>query len=287
MKKRTVLIVPPRGVPLKAFRIRLFVAFFLAAVVVAGFTGLVLPFDFLTRDAAEQNYRKNLIEQNRALLQKIITTLRMLKDLKGQIARLEQHRRNVVEVSGNEGGPSAKPQGDIDFTLLESDELLSYIEKIEARFSPFIMQTSDSGNRFDSIPVLPPIPLPAVISRRFGMALDPFSGKKRFHNGTDFIAESGTPVMATAAGIVQRIEKHAIWGKKVVIKHGSGYSTTYAHLGAIATSQGKQVERGETIGEIGLSGLTSGPHVHYEIRCHGKAVDPEAYFFPHELVNAQ
>ncbi|MBN1576248.1 MAG: M23 family metallopeptidase [Chitinispirillaceae bacterium] len=287
MKKRTILIVPPRGVPLKAFRIRLSVAFFLAVVILLGFAGLFLPFDFLSNDVAEQNHRKNLIEQNRALLQKIITTLRMLKDLKTQISRLEEQKMDVVEVSGNEVAPPAQPQGNIDFTQVRSDELLSYIEKIEGRFSPFIVPTSDSGNFFDLIPVVPPIALPAVISRRFGLSLDPFSGKKRLHYGTDFVAEPGTPVMATASGIVRRVEKHALWGNKVVINHSTGYSTTYAHLGAIKTSQGRRVGRGEVIGEIGLSGLTSGPHVHYEMWRDGKVVDPEEYLFPHDLIAEQ
>jgi murein DD-endopeptidase MepM/ murein hydrolase activator NlpD len=283
MKRRTILIVPPRGVPIKAFRIRLSVAFFMAGIILVGFTGLFLPFSLFTNDVTEQNQRKNLTDQNKALLQKIISTLRMLKELKAMVSSLEQQRVQVADVSGKRVEPSAKPQERIDFSQLKSDELLSYIEKMELRFSPFRSTNDDSGNCFDSIPVVPPIPSPAIVSRQFGSAIDPFSGKTRMHNGTDFIAESGTPVFATATGIVQRIEKHAIWGNKVVIQHGADFSTVYAHLGTVKTSRGKLVKRGETIGEIGLSGLTSGPHVHYEIWNKGRVVDPEKYLFPSQL----
>ena len=284
MKRRTILIVPPRGVPLKAFRIRLSVAFFLAGIILVGFTGLFLPFKLFTNDVGEQIQRNNITEQNKALLQKIISTLRMLKDLKTKVSSLEQQRLHVADISGKPIEASDKPAERIDFSQLKSDELLSYIEKMEARFTPFGLSGGDSGNFFDSIPVMPPLPPPPIISRKFGVAMDPFSGKTRMHNGTDFTAESGTPVFATAAGIVQRIEKHAIWGNKVVIRHGAGFSTVYAHLGKVKTGQGRRVKRGETIGEIGLSGLTIGPHVHYEIWNDGRVLNPEEFLFPTQLI---
>lgn len=284
MKRRTILIVPPRGMPLKAFRMRLSLAFFTAGIVLVGFTGLFLPFSLFTNDVAEQSQRKNLAEQNKAFLQKIISTLRMLKELKAKVSTLERQRVQVADISGKNVEPSAKPQERIDFSQLKSDEILSYIEKMEARFASFGSTNGDSGNIFDSMPVVPPVPTPAIISRRFGSAIDPFSGKPRMHNGTDFVAESGTPVFATAVGIVQRMEKHAIWGNKVVIQHGAGFSTVYAHLGTVKTSLGKRVKRGETIGEIGLSGLTSGPHVHYELWNKGRVFDPEKYLFPSQSI---
>jgi murein DD-endopeptidase MepM/ murein hydrolase activator NlpD len=284
MNKRTILIVPPRGTSLKSIRIRLPVAIILGIIIVVGFAGLLLPFNTPTSNVAEQNQRKNLTEQNRALLQKIISTLRILKDLKTQVSHLEMKQQNVAQICGDEGIRNAKLQDSIDFSSLKSDELLTYVKTIESRFAPFILSTNDSDNVFDSLPVLSPITQLAPVSRHFGVALDPFSGKKRHHNGTDFVAEMGTPVIATASGIVQRIEKHVIWGNKVIINHGAGFSTIYAHLGAIKTTQGRQVKRGEVIGEIGLSGLSSGPHVHYEVWHSGEVVDPEEYLFPHDLI---
>jgi murein DD-endopeptidase MepM/ murein hydrolase activator NlpD len=167
---------------------------------------------------------------------------------------------------------------------LSSGELLKYVGTIEARFSPFYKSRSDTGNMFDTVPVLRPVMKTSPVSRGFGMALDPFSGKRSYHYGIDLVAEPGSPVVATASGVIQRVEKHPLWGKKIVIAHCASYMTTYSHLGEVKTSQGKRVKRGETIGTMGLSGLSSGPHIHYEVWHNGKLDDPEKYFFPEELV---
>jgi murein DD-endopeptidase MepM/ murein hydrolase activator NlpD len=283
MNKRTILIVPPRGVPLKAFRIRLSVAIFLLAIITIGLAGLLLPLEALTDDVAEQNQRRNITEQNKELLQRVLSTLRMLKDLKEQVVRLEEKRGEIKQVTGSKPRQEPLQLGGVDYTRMRPDELLTIVEKIETRFVPYGFYEEESGNVFDSLPVIPPV-VNAPVSRRFGMAIDPFSGKKRHHNGTDFIAEPGTAVIATASGVVQRIERHPIWGKRIYLRHSETFTTVYAHLGEIRTTQGKRVRRGEIIGEIGMSGLSSGPHVHYEILYDGNHVDPEAYVFPAALV---
>ena len=77
-----------------------------------------------------------------------------------------------------------------------------------------------------------------------------------------------------------RVEKDAVWGNRIVIAHADSISTVYAHLGTVSTASGRTVKRGEVIGTIGYSGLTTGPHVHYEILKNGVAVDPESFFYP-------
>jgi murein DD-endopeptidase MepM/ murein hydrolase activator NlpD len=285
-KKHTILIVPPHGVPLKAFRIRLWVAIVIIGISLAGFTGFFVPLKTITDNVAEQNQRKNLTEQNNVLLQKIISALRMLQNVRSQISQLEIKQKNVVSMSGSQQQENVIAVDTIDCSHLSAHELISHIQKIERQFGPFGRIDEDSGNVFDTIPVLSPLVEPFHISRRYGTAYDPFSGTERSHYGTDFIAEAGTPVRATASGIVQRIEKHTLWGNKVTIKHCGSYTTIYAHLGSVNVASGKHVERGEIIGEMGLSGLTSGPHVHYEIWRNDQQVDPEKYLFPIDLIAA-
>lgn len=284
MKRRTILIIPPRGVPLKAFRIRLSVAVFFVVVVLIGVTGLFLPLETLTDDAVEQNQKRNLTEQNKALLQKVLATLRMLKNLKAQVSRLEDKKEQVLKVSGNNPAKPEEPLPEIDFSRLNSEEILEYVTRIENRFSAFgSSDTAGDTAAFDSLPVLRPIPEPYLISRRFGLSIDPFSGKKKQHNGTDFVAEEGTPVLATGSGFVKRVETNAIWGRRVVIEHGRGFTTVYAHLGTVKVKNRSRVTRGDVIGEIGTSGLSSGPHVHYEIWHYNEPVNPEEYLFPEKL----
>ena len=137
------------------------------------------------------------------------------------------------------------------------------------------------GNVFDTIPVIPPVASGSyVISRRYGMDRDPFTGQQKMHYGTDFAAELGVPVNATAAGVVARVESDPLWGRRVTIAHGRSFRTVYAHLGTVRVAQGKAVKRGEEIGTVGMSGLTTGTHVHYEIWHRDRAVNPEEYLFP-------
>ena len=104
--------------------------------------------------------------------------------------------------------------------------------------------------------------------------------KEKRHQGIDFVALPGTPVCATASGNVRSVENDPIWGNRVIIEHAAGFSTVYAHLGSIQVVLGDQVKRGRQIGTVGQSGITTEPHVHYEVRRNGEAMDPEDLFFP-------
>ena len=111
----------------------------------------------------------------------------------------------------------------------------------------------------------------------FGVRSDPFTGGSRMHAGTDFAAPSGTPIYATADGIVT----HAGWlsgfGRLVKIKHEFGIETLYAHQSQIRVKVGQRVSRGERIGDMGSSGRSTGTHLHYEVRVGGKPVNPMIY----------
>lgn len=286
-KKHTILIVPPRGVPLKSFKIRLPVAIFFITVSLVGLAGFFIPIKMITNNVAEQNQQKNLTEQNKALLQKVISSLRMLQNVRNQISTLEEKRNKVVDVSGKQQQKVESFDKEIDYRSLSTAEIMAQINRITLGFSPFQSVLTDStSNVFDTIPVLYPVSFNAHLSRRFGAAWDPFSGKERFHYGIDFIASENFPVYATASGLVKKVEKHPLWGNRVTIVHSSTYTTVYAHLGMVDVHQGRRVKRGTPLGTIGMSGLSSGPHVHYEIWRNGNQVDPEKYLYPVELMIA-
>lgn len=279
-KKHTILIVPPRGIPLKSFKIRLPVAIAVLLIALVGLTGFFVPVKTVTNNVTEQNQRKNLKEQNKALLQKIISSLRMLQDVRNQISRLDVKKKQVLTVSGKQTAPADSVIPAVDYRLQSTAEIMSQINRIESLIAPFRAGINDSGNIFDTIPVLYPVAPQSHMSRQFGPAWDPFSGKNRFHRGIDFTAPAGYHVFATASGIVRKVEKHPLWGNRVMIEHSPTFTTVYAHIGSVKVLQGKRVLRGDVIGETGMSGLTSGPHVHYEILRSDKQVDPELYLFP-------
>jgi murein DD-endopeptidase MepM/ murein hydrolase activator NlpD len=116
----------------------------------------------------------------------------------------------------------------------------------------------------------------ARISSTFGARLHPILGYTRMHKGIDFAVPSGTPVMAAGSGKVTFRGWAGEYGNMVVVDHGSGYSTAYAHLSRFAegTHVGEHVSQGEVVAFSGMTGLATGPHLHYEIRVHNNQVNP-------------
>ena len=121
-------------------------------------------------------------------------------------------------------------------------------------------------------------PVPGRINSAFGRRIDPFHGGGSFHPGIDLDAESGTPVVATADGVVIDAGWMGGYGKRVAISHGkNGLSTVYAHLTEIFATPGQVVRRGEVVGRAGRTGRSTGTHLHYEVRYHGTQVNPYKY----------
>ncbi|MBQ8674015.1 MAG: M23 family metallopeptidase [Bacteroides sp.] len=113
----------------------------------------------------------------------------------------------------------------------------------------------------------------------YGTRIDPIYGTSRFHNGMDFSANPGTDVYATGDGTVVKMGWQTGYGKTIVVDHGFGYRTLYAHLRDFRTKVGKKVVRGEVIGGVGSTGKSTGPHLHYEVHVKGQVVNPINYYF--------
>ncbi len=120
-------------------------------------------------------------------------------------------------------------------------------------------------------------PVLGHITDSFGERLDPFSGEGAFHTGVDVAADYGAPVHATADGVVVTADTHTGYGRVVIIEHGFGLTTWYAHLSSYAVVAGTHIKRGEVIGYAGISGRSTGPHVHYEVRMNNAPVNPWRY----------
>jgi murein DD-endopeptidase MepM/ murein hydrolase activator NlpD len=135
---------------------------------------------------------------------------------------------------------------------------------------------------YASIPAIQPIANKQLIALAsgFGLRIHPVYKVKKMHGGIDFAASIGTPIYATADGTVTTVDvKFSGFGKMVVIDHGFGYRTRYAHMHDFAVKRGQHVKRGDLIGYVGNTGLSTAPHLHYEVFINGQAVDPVHYFF--------
>lgn len=115
------------------------------------------------------------------------------------------------------------------------------------------------------------------VTSSFGNRTSPFTGLEEFHAGLDVGAAEGTPIVAPGNGTVTFAGTKGLYGKMVILHHGHGMATRYAHLSKILKKRGEKVKRGEPIGLVGQTGRSTGPHLHYEVRINGAAVNPQDY----------
>jgi murein DD-endopeptidase MepM/ murein hydrolase activator NlpD len=120
----------------------------------------------------------------------------------------------------------------------------------------------------------------------FGKRTDPFSGEGAIHTGVDIQATMGTPVHAAADGVVLRADMMSGYGRLVVIDHGDGCQTYYAHLSTFAVIPGQEIRQGEVVGNVGASGRVTAPHLHYEVRRNGTPENPVRYLGPVRMAQA-
>lgn len=122
----------------------------------------------------------------------------------------------------------------------------------------------------------------ARLSSHFGRRFHPILQTSRAHNGTDFAAPTGTPIMAAGNGIVERADRYGSFGNYIRIRHANGYKTAYAHLNGFARGvrAGTRVTQGQTIGYVGTTGRSTGPHLHYEVHLNGRPINPMSLDLP-------
>jgi murein DD-endopeptidase MepM/ murein hydrolase activator NlpD len=120
-------------------------------------------------------------------------------------------------------------------------------------------------------------PVQGQVTAGFGQRMDPFSGEGAFHSGVDISAPYGTRVEAAADGIVFQAGPESGYGNEILIDHGFGMTTKYGHLSRIYVVVGQEVKRGQVIGAVGMTGKTTGPHLHYEVIIHDTPVNPTKY----------
>jgi murein DD-endopeptidase MepM/ murein hydrolase activator NlpD len=276
-KRSKILLVPPGGEQIRTIRLHGGLLLFLVLVIAGGFAGYFIPFNSFSIDVVEQNRQKNLETQNKKLLSAIRPMRKLLDNLSDEVQKFEGKRKDLEEKLGMKDSARTRFR---QKNRAGPGDLLSHVNQEGAFFQGFFDIVSKHPACFDSLPLIKPLPDNPDAGARFGRVKDPFTQTMKDHGGEDFIAQRGTPVLASASGVVTRAEESRAWGKRVTISHGFGFSTVYAHLGTIEAFGGKRVKKGDCIGTVGISGMTSGPHVHYEVWYRGHAVDPEDLFFP-------
>ena len=148
-------------------------------------------------------------------------------------------------------------------------------------YDEIVELTKTKEIRMEHIPAIQPVMNKDLkrVASGYGMRIDPVYHVRRFHQGMDFTAPTGTEVFATGNARVEFAGWKQGYGNTVILDHGYGYKTLYAHLYKILVRKGQKVRRSDVIALVGNTGKSTGPHLHYEVRLNGRAVDPRNYYF--------
>jgi len=216
--------------------------------------------------------------KNDSLMKKIEKITDRLNKLR-KFANLEPFEEELLKM-GKGGALMPEPKGEdleerIDYMLNLANEFESKIGEIEE-------YVEKNKREFSHTPSIMPVNS-GWITSRFGYRKDPFTGRKKLHEGIDISGNFGDPVFATADGKVIYAGWRRGYGLMVEIDHGNGYRTRYAHNSKLLVKIGQRVKRGDIIALMGKSGRTTGVHVHYEVRLFNKPVNPLNYIIPDHL----
>ncbi len=188
-------------------------------------------------------------------------------------AGLEPDQTLFLGTDGNGGRVGAG--GPYDRVQDAPEELRERGEWIDRGLQRVEKELDERERQLVSTPTIAPVH--GLITDGFGRRRDPFTGRLAMHRGLDISARIGTPVKAPADGVVVAADREKGYGRVIKISHGLGYTTVYGHLHRILVKPGDTVHRGQTIGLVGNTGRSTGPHLHYEVHKDGRAVNPLYY----------
>lgn len=300
-KSRQVVYIDPNNSNLKKVNIS-FLKIFFGFIIVTLFIVVSLKVSADLMIKFNYNSKLSQLSKENQLLEKQIKMMgdkiTLLRDQVDQIEALDDELRTMLDFSPIDsdvrqvgiGGSDVIELAnleiqdpDLNASVKDNHSVLARLEReIKLEMESFKKLLSNMERKEDSLKYLPAIkPVPnGRLTDRFGNRKHPILKRYKFHEGIDFGADRGTPILAAADGYVTFTGKNGGYGLFVSINHKYGFETKYGHLQKIYVRRGQYVKRGDKIGEVGNTGLSTAPHLHYEVHYRGKAVNPINYYFP-------
>ena len=284
-------------------KILTYISIFLVAFLVTGKYGLDLLINFSHNSKIERLERTNTVLETR--LHEMSNKIKTIGNKIDIVANMDDELRTLLGLEKISEDVRNVGIGGSNYEIDLTDEVSGFDQNFElgqqlmelARFEREVKLEHNSYedlystfyHKQDSIAYLPALRplLKGVVSSKFGMRIHPVLKVRRHHDGLDFSAKKGTPVYATADGTIKHAARNGGYGNMVIIAHKYGFETRYGHLNKYVVRTGQNVKRGDKIGEVGNTGLTTASHLHYEVKHKGKVVDPSAYFFNDKILNEQ
>ena len=252
--------------------------------------------DILITKELESNVstqREEIISQ-RKQIKTFAADINSLKLKLVDLKTFEKKIRNIADIEENNNpenlfGVGGSIPEDLDTQTPITEKSNSLIREMHEQTQQFNLAAINQKENFESLfnnlenqrnllASTPAIrPTSGWISSKFGYRTSPFTGFREFHKGLDIATQTGTPIVATADGVVTFVGAKALIGKVIIIDHGHGMITRYAHLHKALKKRGDAVRRGDTIALVGNTGRSTGSHLHYEVHLNGLPVNPEKY----------
>ena len=221
-------------------------------------------------------YISQIGELNARIMQLDSQSERIQEIMKSQILGKDKLPALKEKKDKNVGGPFINDNLSSNDIHKALSFLLEKVEKREVFYNKKEALLLKHSVLKETLPTLYPVDVPYT-SSSFGWRRDPFLGIRAFHKGLDFSAAHGEKIRSTGAGMVTMVGKGKNYGNFLKIKHGDGLETRYAHCSKILVKKGDIVEKNQVIALVGNTGRSTGPHLHYEIRLNGRALDPRQY----------
>ncbi|MBX2966210.1 MAG: M23 family metallopeptidase [Cyclobacteriaceae bacterium] len=270
--------------------------FFLTLIMAAGIYAMFSYYFESPKELLLKNENKELLYYYGKLNEEVDQLNQAMNNLEHRddnIYRVVLGAEPIDKAVRNAGVGGAERYADIkEKNLLNKDAIVELHEKIdklkrkiyiESKSQDEVVQLAENKEKlFAAIPAIQPIANKQLIALAsgFGLRTHPIYKVKKMHTGIDFAAPIGTPIYATADGTVAEVSvKFSGYGKMIIIDHGFGYKTRYAHMHDFAVRQNQKVKRGDLIGYVGNTGLSTAPHLHYEVLLNGVMINPVHYFY--------
>ena len=237
----------------------------------------------VTTEAEQQKVEANYRERLDKLRQSMNTTMQEIRQLEAlknrfmDIATPSNLRDRVAKKDDAKGGPWVAPrlQGNSSQPLNQDfSAALDEFSQTEAAVKNLSQSWAAQLSWLHALPTGIPVGKDFRLTSGFGIRNDPFTGQLAMHEGLDFVAEVGSSIVATAAGTVTRSGWDSSYGNVVEISHIEGFTTRYAHLSKRLVEDGQKVQRGDVIAQLGNTGRSTGPHLHYEVMRHDRVLNP-------------
>jgi murein DD-endopeptidase MepM/ murein hydrolase activator NlpD len=286
-KRFTILIIPEGSHRVRRFALKLSALKWSAAgvaccvLLMIGLTGYAVKAGF------DRHEYETLRAQARQHQQEMGQLVAKLEDLRKELLVMAQNDAKM-RVLNKLSKPNGDPLGGVGGPAVD-DEPLDNLTNLQQQIDSLrrevdlrrVSQEETQGYLNDQRSLLGARPTGwpsrGWVTSDYGVRRDPFDGQRRMHEGLDIATRTGTPVIATAAGIVREVGSEPGYGKLVVIDHGYGFSTAYGHNSRVMVQAGQRIKRGDLIAMAGSTGRSTGTHVHYEVRVNGVPVNPQKY----------